>query len=857
MKNEVILNNQYSEEEKLKAVYALNMCTVSVSQIVDYNDLYILEQEYDAILNNLNLQVMPKDEALLRILTELLNTITFFRIQDIKKKQIEKQYQQRMKNAIWSAIPSLSVFISGNPIAMALSLATTVGTGYMNYRNEKVNALSEKEKTEIEMQITAIEQFNSLRRELFTTAWRLADEYGFDDHLRLTEKQISQYNSILQDQDEYRKYARLEAIQDKFEAYPPFWYFYGHTACYIAQMSEDDNTRINYLTKAKKHFEHYEKLNKFNILREDQMTASFALEYIDLLYLEENPDENKIRKLIGMAIDKAGNNNDILQLCAIACLRINQIDKASTLLKILVNESYNPIINAQLLSGIYVGERNRTEYSILTKRVSYRYLYPMPSEEESLEKTKYKFEEQQKAVLKEKFKQSLKKIIDKYSEELNRQVSIFDFNEEYDEGFFANTKKAKRNRLDVARRTFADEEKCKRYLERLAYVNLPLIYTNLFQKMYDNLFRVNCYNDLSLKEEVLGQTINRISEKKERINQLQEKIDMRSFGIREYEQLQKLGIVGFVNNAFEKLYQYVICQIDNTQMDDLMRMEGNLTKLCDVMDIEEPEILIDSDDVMEIDFLQPSLVFDVSMFGTKAIVAKKNSEYINAILAFIKNKMRDVTIDETKNEIIYRNQPEFDRYFSNTIFEEYASLKPNAIMVILDKTKSKFDLIYTTEGIVYVIRNKVRKKAPYENVQYVKGTLDLYGKKYENKNLNVGILYEIALGIDKRFINNLEQKIEYLEGMVDSKMLNDWFRNNPEAMSDGITRVYAWPEQELLNGMGYFIERALDKEHYLLQFYCELENGNILGLRIVEFEHLSTDFANKLHSLGGVFKVER
>ena len=165
----------------MRAAYALNMCTVSVSQIVDYNDAYILEQEYDTILNNLNLKQMPKDDALLKIISELLNTMTFFRIQDIKKSQIEKKYRQRLKNAIWSAIPSLSVVVSGNPVAIAMSLATQIGSGYMNYRKEKVNAASDKKDAEIELQITAIEQLNALRRELFTTAWRLADEYDFDD----------------------------------------------------------------------------------------------------------------------------------------------------------------------------------------------------------------------------------------------------------------------------------------------------------------------------------------------------------------------------------------------------------------------------------------------------------------------------------------------------------------------------------------------------------------------------------------------------------------------------------------------------------------------------------------------------
>lgn len=84
---------EISDEDKIKAAYALNMCTVSVSQIIDYSDLNILEQEYEAILNNLNLEQIPKDEALLHILKQLLDTITYFRIEDGEKKIIEKEYQ--------------------------------------------------------------------------------------------------------------------------------------------------------------------------------------------------------------------------------------------------------------------------------------------------------------------------------------------------------------------------------------------------------------------------------------------------------------------------------------------------------------------------------------------------------------------------------------------------------------------------------------------------------------------------------------------------------------------------------------------------------------------------------------------
>ena len=128
--------------EQFQAAYALNLCTVSVSQIIAYNDPEILEQEYETILNNLNLEYMPKDDALLEILKRLLETITFFRIQESEKQYIEKEYQQKMKNAIWNAIPNMGLLVAGgNPATMAISLASQIGIGYMNYRKAKAKPL--------------------------------------------------------------------------------------------------------------------------------------------------------------------------------------------------------------------------------------------------------------------------------------------------------------------------------------------------------------------------------------------------------------------------------------------------------------------------------------------------------------------------------------------------------------------------------------------------------------------------------------------------------------------------------------------------------------------------------------------
>ena len=95
------------EGQEWMAAYALNLCTVSISQIIAYNDLIVMEQEYEAILNNLNLENFPKDEALLKILKQILDVVSFFRIQAEEKKLQEEEYKKKVKDAVWSAFLTL------------------------------------------------------------------------------------------------------------------------------------------------------------------------------------------------------------------------------------------------------------------------------------------------------------------------------------------------------------------------------------------------------------------------------------------------------------------------------------------------------------------------------------------------------------------------------------------------------------------------------------------------------------------------------------------------------------------------------------------------------------------------------
>lgn len=858
-------NINYSDEEKIKAAYALNMCTVSISQIIDYSDLNILEQEYEAILNNLNLEQIPKDDALLHILKQLLDTITYFRIEAGEREMIEKEYQQKMKNAIWASVPNFGMIVAGgSPITMAISLASQVGIGYMNYRRNKAEYGIEKERKEWELQKTAIEQFNGLRRELFDTAWRLADTYGFPDGYRLTERQITQYNKILMDQDEIRKYERLESIKEDFEAYPPFWYFIGNAANYIAgsDLNISDETRDYYRRKALEYFDKFEKLNKYNILRQDQLTASCALEHIDLLLLSSKPDKNKIKKLLDGAVKSSKNSNDILELCALTYLKIGDRNEAAKILRILVNEDYNRIINAQLLSSIYVFERNRKDYELLATRVDPDYLYPIPKAGEDAETLQAEFGRKQKSLLKLKYKLVIDDYLNKYSIEWNRITSIFDVRMEYPDSFFLDTDKAKAERRTQARHIYADNNKRSYYQQRMAEAGYELNILGILNELSTKLFESQSFSDYTLQQRVEENIRERIIKNKDEINGLQNAMTEGNFSINAYMISQTITLKQIVGQALKMVIDYAIEQVDGANINDITYLESNLRAFCFANGLSAPEIAINRGLKSNGLFEKKSEPFSPQLFGAQAVAAKKNADFVVEMTSFIKEKVNAANILNNQTVIYFSGTPEFKGYFLSTSFEKYADVRSHAIMILKDKTKRKFDLIFTTDGIVSVIKDKVKNLTPYAEVKLKGDAILLYKnevfltREYKSLSLDINILYNLISQLGTRFVKSLAEKTEYIEGIVSPKILNQWFKEREDAMSANVTRIYAVPNANTIAHFGYHFEENIDSEKNLIQCYYETESGDILGFRVVQFENIDSNLQAMLIENNGMLRVK-
>lgn len=622
------------EHDQLKAAYALNLCTVSVSQIVDYKDLNVLEQENELILNNLNLHNMPKDQALLHILRQILDTVTFFRIYEGDKMMLEKKYQQKIKNAIWNAIPSFALVAFGDPYTFAMSMIASVGMGYMNYRKEKANTLTEREEQEWTLQRSAIEQFNALRRELFDTAWRLSDSYEFDDKYRLTESQISQYNSILMDSIPLRKYERLNSIKDNFEAYPPFWYYLANAAMDVVNVYKnetafgDNISAINKYTQlAEQNYQKY--LDKdIDLLRNNYIRSACDLEYAALLLdslprIEENEKKLrlcKINYLIDDAIKHCGSKLDILQIASIYYLKINKAEEATKHLRKLVIENYNTKTNSQLLSFIYLQETvfdtnkfipNTLKYKELVQFTDRTNLIPWVDSEKELTKDHLRninelFLNNQKNKLYSYFEAIVNTIFHKEIISYNKEL----YNRHYmdaNDAFFEDTINAIKERDEEYKKLYSREDEWKRFTAELSGNTIIISLNKHINKLLRSLdklvqvaFNLNIdpEKDLASIKEVL--TKKHISFKEisfdeakssitdesiiQQIKYLKNKIEKNEFDFEDYLRLSSLTLTiimeKFIEDFVMNFWTKVIAP--KNAYKELVNIESNFSDFCNV-----------------------------------------------------------------------------------------------------------------------------------------------------------------------------------------------------------------------------------------------------------------------------------
>ena len=126
--------NANTLDNAFSTAVALNYCHMSLSKILLYNDRIVLDEEYNEIINNVNLANI-KDEEIINLLKDLMDTITKFKLQEGDKERFLKEYERRVEMAFYDSLSNISISGGGNPYVMAAQTLVSAWSAYANYRN--------------------------------------------------------------------------------------------------------------------------------------------------------------------------------------------------------------------------------------------------------------------------------------------------------------------------------------------------------------------------------------------------------------------------------------------------------------------------------------------------------------------------------------------------------------------------------------------------------------------------------------------------------------------------------------------------------------------------------------------------
>ncbi|MBF0242195.1 MAG: hypothetical protein HQK64_06905, partial [Desulfamplus sp.] len=326
------LNNE--QITQLQVLQSLNLIAVSLTHIMTYNDKMVLDQEYNTIINNLNLSNIP-DADIITLLQELMDLLTSSKIQEQEREHLlnrfDKNVQNELKNRVRAKILDTDILI--NPYTTVLKAVLSTGSFYFNYRAQMDAYAKEKEEGRWEIEVKTMQGLNNFYKKLLKYSWELMKRYNFPDEWRLDEKQISNYTDILKESDLSKRYRKLERIENSFQKFPPYWYYRGQAAHEIGKNQEALNC-----------FDQFQQIHQ-RILRKDPYAASVAM-YKTMLIAEE-ADADVIKKDLELILSNSNDSDwgNIL-FAALQYARIGESNAASKLIMRNLDNGYIAFIDS-------------------------------------------------------------------------------------------------------------------------------------------------------------------------------------------------------------------------------------------------------------------------------------------------------------------------------------------------------------------------------------------------------------------------------------------------------------------------------------------------------------------------------
>ena len=274
-------------------------------------------------------------------------------------------------------------------------------------------------------------------------------------------------------------------------------------------------------------------------------------------------------------------------------------------------------------------------------------------------------------------------------------------------------------------------------------MNYPYNYLQVLNDMYNAIDMLNFTQGRD--GELLQLLSDAVITNREKLLDVKKKIDSNSFAKENYDEILDIAFGLFCDSFFEKLneyaQEYILQRQDIVSMNDA---ESNLRNFCIKQEIETPDVLYDTaDDFVETaDLKKQYLGYELIDDGvTTAETDNRYNEIAEKIIKF-REKINAIGKGTV---LLMSDQEAFDRYFVGLSgIAKDNKLRRKTVAILDDQTETDNDLLFTIDGIIQIVKGKMKEPVSYDHVKVLAEEIGLMiYQQYVNANVDIKDIIEM------------------------------------------------------------------------------------------------------------------
>ena len=255
------------DDSSMRSMVAMNYCSYSLSVIQHYKNRILLDNQYDEIINNINLKNIPDDDTI-NVIQQVLDGLTAFRLNEMEKDFLRQDALEKQQMAMFDTLRTgsqaafaIGTLGSGGNLA---SLAGQVIDTFESYNNMVAADYRAKE-GDYNIAREELQKINELSKTFLEKYWNLLRSTDLSDSYRVTQKDLDLLLETASESVMIARYQRLKLNENRLQFIPEYWSYRGNAAFSLWQTnkSKDLAADIKYCLEQYSFFKGFLRIDPF------------------------------------------------------------------------------------------------------------------------------------------------------------------------------------------------------------------------------------------------------------------------------------------------------------------------------------------------------------------------------------------------------------------------------------------------------------------------------------------------------------------------------------------------------------------------------------------------------------------